>query len=524
MHIDKTFNQFNTMKRHTTLLLLSLLLPCAVLAGIPKDYYNAANGKKKAELKAAMHDIIQPKTVLSYGSGYQKTWSGFYVTDQTSDGYIIDRYSPRSTWKKFSSSDNVNSADAPSGMNIEHSFPKSWWGGGSNVKAYKDLFNLMPCESGINSTKSNYAMGKVTSSDRGNGFTKVGQGPTSSGTKWLWEPADQWKGDFARDYFYMVTAYSDLNWTSNGLDMLEQNDWPTMQQWAYELLLQWARQDPVDEIERKRNDDVYSIQENRNPFVDYPYLAEYIWGDSIDVAFDVNSSFTGDGSQGGDDETPAFATLVDCSMKSGFEKPFFVRNNEGGEGSAWTSDATFGAKANAYNLPNKEADEYLMFNLDLTMVEGAVLTFQHATGYNKTIPVKDTYFQVLFSYNYDGVPEDAAWHLLDATFPSLQSSSTFTSYVSSGDISLAACTGRNITLAFRYISNSTASYCWEIKDVKVTGYFIPDALPLITEEDAEEEMVNGQWSNGNCFDLSGRRVLWNSKGIVIRNGKKILQR
>ena len=79
-------------------------------------------------------------------------------------------------------------------MNIEHSFPKSWWGKTEN-QAYKDLYNLMPCESKINSSKSNYPMGEVVSGDTGNGWTKVGNG--NDGKKY-WEPADEWKGDFAR--------------------------------------------------------------------------------------------------------------------------------------------------------------------------------------------------------------------------------------------------------------------------------------------------------------------------------------
>lgn len=503
------------MRRHTALFLLSVLLPYIAAAGIPNGYYDNANGKKKAELKAALHDIVRPdsKNLLSYGGGTKSTWSGFYVTDRTSDGYVIDRYSPRSTWRKFSATDNATSASAPSGMNIEHSFPKSWWGG-SNNNAYKDLFNLMPSESGINSSKSNFAMGKVTSVKVNNGSTKVGTGPAGGSSAQLWEPADEWKGDFARDYFYMVTAYSDLTWTSNGLDMLENNDWPTMQQWAYTLLLQWAKNDPVDEIERKRNDDVYSIQKNRNPFVDFPNLAEYIWGDSVDFAFSVNGSSQGGG--GGDDETPVFATLVDCSMKSGLD-PFFVRTYEGCDGEVWTSSSSYGAVANAYNRPNREADEYLMLNLDLSMMESPVLTFQHATCYNKTVQVKDTYFQVLVSFDYDGVPEDATWRKLDATFPPLQSSSNFTSFVSSGNINLTGCSGRsNVTIAFRYISNSSASYCWEIKDVKVTAYEIPTDIPLIVEEEEPEQPIT--------FDLMGRRVPSNTKGIVIRNGKKILQR
>ena len=502
----------NKQNRLYLLLFLTLSLPCVALAGIPEGYYTNADGKKKAALKAAMHDIIKPKKVLNYGSGANSTWSGFYVTDRMADGQVIDRYSNDKRY--FSSSDNASYASAPAGMNIEHSFPKSWWGG-SNNNAYKDFYNLMPCESSINSSKSNYAMGKVTTVNVNNGCTKVGRGPTSDGLKQLWEPADKWKGDFARDYFYMVTTYSDLTWTSNGLDMLENNDWPTMQQWAYTLLLQWAKDDPVDEIERKRNDDVYSIQGNRNPFVDFPYLAEYIWGDSVDYAFSIDGSSTGGGGQGGDDPTPGFVTLVNCSMKSDFG-PFFVRTFEGCDGEAWTSDARYGAKATAYNLPNKEADEYLMVNLDLTHAETSTLVFDHATGYNQGVTVKDRFFQVLVSEDYDGVPEDATWEMLDVNFPPLPSGSSFSSYVSSGEVSLNRYSWKNITLAFRFQSTSSAAYCWEVRDVKVTAYTVPDALPLITDEDTPRQAVT--------YDWMGRQVPENTKGIIIRNGRKILQR
>ena len=497
------------MKRHTTLFLLSILIPYLAVASIPDGYYNNADGKKKAALKAALHNIIQPVTVLSYGSGPNSTWSGFYKTDRTSDNQVIDRYS-------YDIRYFTSTTDAVSGMNIEHSFPKSWWGGSSTPSAYKDLFNLMPCEKNINSTKSNYAMGKVTGTDKGNGCTKVGTGMAGGKSTSLWEPADEWKGDFARDYFYMVTAYSHLTWTSNGLDMLEQDDWPTLKEWAYTLFLEWAKNDPVDEIERARNDAVYKIQSNRNPFVDFPNLAEYIWGDSVDYAFSIDGTSTGGGGGQSGDETPDFAVLVDQSMKSGLD-PFFVRTYEGCEGEVWTSNSSYGAVANAYNA-GKEADEYLMLTLDFSMMERAVLSFQHATGYNKTVPVEDTYFQVLVSYDYEGVPEDATWIKLDAEFPPLKSSGGFTEFVSSGDISLAGCGGRdNVTIAFRYTSNSSACYCWEIKDVKITAYELPDALPLLAEEDSSPEQVI-------TYDLMGRQVPHNTKGLVIRNGKKILQR
>ena len=279
---------------YTLLFLILSVLPLSAQTGeqggskVFDGYYDNANGLKKADLKTAMHNIISKANVLGYGSGAGRTWSGFYQTDRYEDNRVRDRYSYDVRY--FPSTASAQDARAVNGMNIEHSFPKSWWGGAEN-QAYKDLFNLMPSESSINSSKSNYPMGKVLDDKHGNGCTKVGTGRAGRESTSLWEPADEWKGDFARSYFYMVTAYSNLTWSGTQALMILQNDeWPTLKEWAYTLFLEWSRQDPVDEIEMNRNEAVFGIQGNRNPFIDFPNLAEYIWGDSIDVAFSVDGS------------------------------------------------------------------------------------------------------------------------------------------------------------------------------------------------------------------------------------------
>ena len=161
---------------HMALAVIAAVLPTIPsMAQIPEGYYNSLKGKKGAELKTAVYNVIKNAKVLSYGSGSGHTWWGFWLTDRDSRGYFIDRYSAESEWVKATSQGAVGS-----GMNIEHSFPKSWWGGAQN-QAYKDLYNLMPCESKINSTKSNYPMGTVASGNKGNGWTKVGNG--SDGNK-----------------------------------------------------------------------------------------------------------------------------------------------------------------------------------------------------------------------------------------------------------------------------------------------------------------------------------------------------
>lgn len=252
------------------------------------QYASQLKGLKKAELKSKIYDISQPKHVLQYGSGEGNTWSGFYNTDRyPNSNECINRYSE----KRFYFSAN-NTTDAISGMNIEHSFPKSWWGGEKN-NAYKDLFNLYPADSYANSKKSNYPLGNVTEYS-GNDYEKVGKGPAgANGTIPLCEPNDTWKGDFSRSFFYMATIYQNLTWEGKeGLQILENNKWPTLQKWAYTTYLNWTRTDKVLETEVTRNNAIYKLQGNRNLFIDFPYLAEYVWGDSIDVAFNPYTSMT----------------------------------------------------------------------------------------------------------------------------------------------------------------------------------------------------------------------------------------
>ena len=113
----------------------------------------------------------------------------------------------------------------------------------------------------------------------------------------VFEPNDEYKGDLARAYFYMATCYesyqsnagkdrSPKNWSS---PMLTSDIYPFFTDWAIKMLLRWSAQDPVSEKELNRNEGIYGIKKNRNPFVDYPGLEQYIWGSNIDVAFSYDN-------------------------------------------------------------------------------------------------------------------------------------------------------------------------------------------------------------------------------------------
>ena len=274
------------MKHKHFLSIFFLLIPLLLQAEeMPVGYYNAIDGKQDSVLKSTLGQIIRPHTAIPYGSGAESTWGVFYYSDQNEEGYCMDMYCD--SWKKFTSVGAV-----VSGCNIEHSFAKSWWGGSKN-DAYKDCYHLNPSNATANSARSNYPLGVPTKDLKDQSVTgslKVGRATYEGETFWVFEPKDEYKGDFARAYFYMATCYGDeLTWRLDNKDVgskyaMRNDSYLEFRDWEIEVLLTWHRQDPVSEKETKRMDAVSDFQHNRNPYIDYPELAEYIWGNKKGIA------------------------------------------------------------------------------------------------------------------------------------------------------------------------------------------------------------------------------------------------
>lgn len=264
------------MAKFKFLLFSLLVFSSSIFAQVPSGYYYFAQNKSKAELKTALHKHCAPLRVLDYGSGAGFTWEGFYFTDNQNDT-VVDMYS--NIIRTF------NGYGSIAGMHIEHSLPKSWWGAHVN-NAYKDLFHLYPSDGVTNSTKNNFPLGEVAGTPAlDNGVSKVGDnGFGSSYAGKCFEPADEYKGDFARSYLYVSTIYEDLAplWNS---PMMNNNTYPVWNTWSRDLFLKWHHQDPVSEKELQRNERVHNIQGNRNPFIDYPTLVSYIWGADTTAVF-----------------------------------------------------------------------------------------------------------------------------------------------------------------------------------------------------------------------------------------------
>ena len=500
--------------------LVSVMPALPMLAQIPEGYYSSLKGKKGAELKTAIHDIIKKANVLSYGSGNRKTWWGFWSTDRDERGYFIDRYSAESEWEM-----STSQGAAGTGMNIEHSFPKSWWGK-TEVQAYKDLYNLMPCKSKINSTKSNYPMGKVVSGDKGNGWTKVGKGTDG---KWYWEPADPWKGDFARGYMYMATAYQDYNWVGEqALQILQQGAYPTLQKWAYKLYIQWAKADKPNALEIKRNNDVAKIQKNRNPYVDFPNLMEYVWGDSTNIAFNpettVKSSsyVNGEGGGGGSidpDPNPGTTEVnvyqATFTANDGGCKESIISNDSPYD-NIWKCDHQYGWKATAFKGSNYAAEATLTLpEVDLTGYDDAKLTINQAINFAYGKALDYLKVELKSVDTSDGTVEET--QLTDFDVPS-KDSWTYYDYT----LDLSQFVGTKATISFRYKSDTNMCCTWEIKKATITGTKNSTGIKETTTEPKDFIDFSKPY---DVYSIDGRKLTpsqTNANSIVIiRQNSKV---
>ena len=176
--------------------------------------------------------------------------------------------------------------------NREHSFPKSWFSEATPM--YTDLVHLVPTDGKVNGMRSNYPFGETDGGKykSNKGFSKLGSCTYPGYTGIVFEPNDMYKGDFARIYFYMATAYEDqiANWNAREFAPIASYDsYKPYKDWQMKMLMEWSKKDPVSQKEINRNKGIQSLQENRNPFVDYPGLEEYIWGSMQNVAFSYDN-------------------------------------------------------------------------------------------------------------------------------------------------------------------------------------------------------------------------------------------
>ncbi len=253
---------------------LLLLIAAVALNAQPQGYYNGTEGKVGNALKTALHNIIKNDDHTTYSG----LWTAYQQTDRKPNGKVWDIYSdvPNGTppyQYNFITDQCGNYSGEGSCYNREHLWAQSWTHDDGTHKT--DLGHVYPTDGYVNNRRGNFAFGEVGSAtwtSRNGGKLGTCRTPGFNGT--VFEPIDEYKGDIARALMYVSVRYyqEDNSWVTS--DMTNKS---VIKDWAMTMLLRWHEEDPVSAKEIDRNNAVYSIQGNRNPFVDYPEFAERIW-------------------------------------------------------------------------------------------------------------------------------------------------------------------------------------------------------------------------------------------------------
>ena len=282
------------MKKKT---LLTLCLLAAATIGTwaqgpngSENYYQAADGKCGEALKTAMYNIIkkQDKT-----PSYDDFLDLYKQTDTRPDGKVRDWYSNVTNYVHIK--DKAGSYKKEGDVyNREHLIPQGW---GANKAG--DIIYVVPTDGYINGMRGDLPLGEVGKNFEGsaNNYSKWGASVTPGYTGKVFEPNNEVKGDIARIYFYFATRYANECSKWNETMFNGKTVYQPLAKWAYDMLVRWSQLDPIDDVEIARNNTIAkkTVQGNRNPFVDYPGLEEYIWGDKKNVPFSYDNYDAGGG-------------------------------------------------------------------------------------------------------------------------------------------------------------------------------------------------------------------------------------
>ena len=273
---------------------------------IPANYYNTASGLSCAPLKTELRNIIN--TGLTHQS-YGDLWTIYQTADvqpsELASGNVIwDIYSDDPAgpdpYEFTPVSDQCGGYSGEGDCyNREHSFPQSWFVGGTSAGPGTDYHHIFPTDGHVNGQRSNYPYGSVgTATYTSFNGSKLGSSNWTGVTGTVFEPINEYKGDVARAFLYMVTCYQNSmpGWESldvSGDVAMDGTLWPSVEPSYLQLMISWHNSDPVSQKEIDRNNAGYTFQGNRNPFVDHPEYVEMVWS-GLCYALPVNIiSFTG---------------------------------------------------------------------------------------------------------------------------------------------------------------------------------------------------------------------------------------
>lgn len=244
---------------------------------LDSSYYSSLNGLSGDSFRAELNDVITEDFVwYTYDTSNRYTILPEADEVYGQEGSVYCIYSGQI----FDAKDSTSSGPNGYLWNTEHVWAKSHGFPEKSMLPYSDYHHLRVACKNTNSRRNNRFIGSVEGEDYS--IDEWGNKYTSD----TWEPRDSVKGDVARMLLYMDVRYDGEEENDIDLVLLDDYDFPDKASDPYMSnltdLLEWNEQDPVDDREKRRNDVIYSYQQNRNPFVDHPEYADMIWGDGID--------------------------------------------------------------------------------------------------------------------------------------------------------------------------------------------------------------------------------------------------
>ncbi len=288
----------------------------------PNTYYDDVENLIGNDLLLGLHDLMfeTHKTYTSYADLGKNEYQRYTDPYPGKDGYVIGFYSHRAIkadWDGNTYNREHVWAQSLSGKTIDGEDDLYGESGGG-----ADMHHIRPEVSGLNSSRGNKLFGEVSNGSTWDGYIKGDLVSCYSGN--VFEPHDEVKGDVARIVMYMYMHYNTRTYLGGSAATYNERYTdinkpliitniiakPNTDD-CFNLLLEWNDLDPVDEIEETRNEAASKYQGNRNPFIDHPEYAEYIWGDqtivdkevvgmeidtsNVKTLFNVGDTFTYDG-------------------------------------------------------------------------------------------------------------------------------------------------------------------------------------------------------------------------------------
>lgn len=323
------------MRRRTpkTAVFVILCLSGCALADPPDGYYGTVDTSNAAVLRTTLHAVIDDHERYPYSSSNTDTWNILELADEdpNNSSNILDVYRNASIQK-------FGGGNGP--YNREHTWPNSYGfpDNTSDNYPYTDCHMLFLCDPAYNSSRSNnpYRTCHAGCDERptaenndqgggsggypGNSNWRTGQGPSGTWETWIGR-----RGDVARALLYADVRYEGGTHGGTGAsepeliltddqELIAASNSGDNEAIAYmgilSVLLEWHDQDPVDDVERHRNDVVFSFQQNRNPFIDHPEWVACLFMDECEA--ECPQDLDGDGVVGPADLAQVLGSWGPC--------------------------------------------------------------------------------------------------------------------------------------------------------------------------------------------------------------------